>query len=80
MNLRWVEKVDGTRVLQYMHAEDATGKGCPWTDIPTVKEERKPREFWIYKSKVHEHWLAYETEPAKDRNAFKVREVIKDEK
>lgn len=50
-NLRWLVKQDGTRVLQ--KTERASNEQCTglrWVDapsIPEVKEEVKPREFWI---------------------------------
>lgn len=50
-NLRWLVKQDGTRVLQQHVARTEVGNAFyGYEDIPSipeVKEEVKPREFWI---------------------------------
>lgn len=50
-NLRWLVKQDGTRVLQQHVARTEVGNAFYGYEdilsIPEVKEEVKPREFWI---------------------------------
>lgn len=45
MNLRWLVKQDGTRVLQVLALPTLqlfTAKNFVWTDIPEVREEKDP--------------------------------------
>ena len=44
-NLRWLVKQDGTKELQYQ--EQSYDAWRIVESIPEVKEEVKPREFWI---------------------------------
>jgi hypothetical protein len=47
MNLRWLKKADGQKVLQMM-SYNAVQWSDEWEDIPTVEEPRQAREFNIY--------------------------------
>lgn len=47
MNLRFLEKADGSKVLQYYNDDLIHAEEHNWFDVPTVKEPEKAREFWI---------------------------------
>lgn len=49
MNLRWLEKADGTKVLQIRSGEsNGDAYIMDWRDVPTEKEPRLPREWTIW--------------------------------
>ena len=81
MNLRWLEKEDGTKVLQ----ESSLSSCGLYVDIPTVKEERKAREFWIQPSDLGEKLNAMSVMETDNQIDFitlgyiKVREVLEGE-
>lgn len=45
--LRWLEKPDGTRVLQEWIVSKVSNDLCRYVDIPVDKEPQKAREFTI---------------------------------
>lgn len=87
MQLRWLEKADGTKVLQeclgvipdpHLVVNGPSSFSSYWRDIPTVKEEKKPRE-WVVRADTHTIYNHY-CDHCRGRGAYvRVREVLEDE-
>lgn len=82
-NLRWLVKQDGTRVLQQHVARTEVGNAFyGYEDIPSipeVKEEVKPRVFWIQKSMMNSAGVRYAQpdKPEFEEDFFKTVELPK---
>lgn len=82
-NLRWLVKQDGTRVLQQHVARTEVGNAFYGYEdilsIPEVKEEVKPRVFWIQKSMMNSAGVRYAQpdKPEFEEDFFKTVELPK---
>jgi len=83
-NLRWLVKKDGSKVLQERRDNPERHHPDPWIyidipSIPEVKEEVKPRVFWIQKSMMNSAGVRYAQpdKPEFEEDFFKTVELPK---
>ncbi len=53
MNIRWLKKADGTKVLQYLSVTNTRTGVETWRDVETIEDKPKAREFWLMRVPGH---------------------------